>query len=91
MTNVLGRREYWQSLMPIPRLDPETGKIRAKPNGGMGSSVDWWLIRNHENSICKTGKTCLVVPGLVRHIGFHNSTWLDRDLPESDADKLKMS
>lgn len=86
MTNVLGRREYWQSLMPIPRLDPETGGVRAKPNDGVGSSVDWWLIRNHENSICKTGRTCLVMPGLVKHLGYDKSTWLNRALPESQED-----
>lgn len=87
---MLGRREYWESLLPIPRLDPETGRVRAKPNDGMGSGVDWWLIRNHENSVCRTGRTCLVVPGLVVHAGYDKSTWLKRDLPESDSDKEKM-
>lgn len=90
MTNVMGRREYWRSLMPIPRLDPETGRVRARPNDGVGSSVDWHIIRNHENSVCRTGQTCLVIPGLVRHIGYDKSTWLDRELPESDYDKSRM-
>lgn len=84
---MLGTREYWESLMPIPAFDPETGRLRARPNDGMGSGVDWWLIRNHENSVCRTGRTCLVVPGLVRHAGYDRSTWLSRELPESDADK----
>ncbi len=87
---VMGRREYWSSVMPIPRFDPETGKVRAKPNDGMGSSVDWWIIRDHENSVCKTGRTCLVVPGLVQHSGYASSTWLKREMPESEADKLKV-
>jgi len=84
---ILGKREYWESMMPIPRLDPETGRVRAKPNDGMGSGVDWWLIRNHPNSVCRTGRTCLVMPGLVQHAGYDRSTWLDRELPESDSDK----
>lgn len=84
---MFGRREYWKSLMPIPRFDPETGRVRAKPNDGMGSGVDWWLIRNHENSVCKTGRTCLVMPGLVQHAGYDKSTWLSRELPESESDK----
>jgi hypothetical protein len=88
---MLGTREYWESLMPIPRLDPETGRIRAKPNDGMGSGVDWWLIRNHENSVCRTGRTCLVMPGLCQHAGYDKSTWLQRELPESDSDKEKMA
>jgi hypothetical protein len=87
---MMGTREYWESLMPIPRFDPETGQIRAKPNDGMGSGVDWWLIRNHENSVCKTGRTCLVMPGLVVHAGFDKSTWLKTDLPESEADKSEI-
>ncbi len=87
---MMGTREYWESLMPIPRLDPETGRVRARPNDGMGSGVDWWLIRNHPSSVCRTGRTCLVVPGLVQHIGYDRSTWLDRELPESEADKERM-
>jgi hypothetical protein len=84
---MMGTREYWESLMPIPRLDPETGRVRAMPNDGMGSGVDWWLIRNHENSVCKTGRTCLIMPGLCQHAGYAKSTWLARELPESEADK----
>lgn len=89
-TNVFGRREYWNSLHPIPKLDPETGRTRGKPNDGLGSSVDWWWIRNAENSICKTGRTCLVIPGLVQHLGFNKSTWLNRELPESKEDLEKI-
>ena len=88
---MLGRRSYWQSMMPIPAHDPETGRKRAKPNDGMGSGVDWWFIRNHENSVCKTGRTCLVMPGLVTHMGYDRSTWLSRQMPESDADKAKVT
>jgi glycosyltransferase involved in cell wall biosynthesis len=89
-TCMFARREYWMSMWPIPAFDVETGSLRAKPNNGMGSSVDWWFIRDHENSICRTGKTCLVIPGLLQHSGFDKSTWLKRELPESEADKLKI-
>ncbi len=90
-SQMMGRREYWQSMMPIPRFDPETGQVRAKPNDGMGSGVDWWLIRNHENSVVKTGRTNLVMPGLVVHAGYAQSTWLQngREMPESESDKEK--
>lgn len=84
---MMARREYWESMMPIPIFDPETGNKRAKPNDGIGSGVDWWFIRNHPNSVTKIGKTCLVVPGLVKHLGYDRSTWLNRELPESQADK----
>lgn len=86
-SQMMARREYWNRLLPIPRFDPETRQIRAKPNDGMGSGVDWWLIRNHPESVCMSGKTNLVIPGLVVHAGYDQSTWLKRELPESDADK----
>lgn len=86
-SQMMATREYWESLMPIPRLDPETGRVRAKPNDGLGSGVDWWLIRNHPNSVCRTGRTCLVIPGLCQHAGYDRSTWLNRELPESERDK----
>jgi hypothetical protein len=89
--NIFGRHDYWMSMYPISRIDPETGRERAKPNDGMGSGVDWWFIRNHPNSVCKTGRTNLVIPGLLQHMGYDKSTWLQRELPESDADKTKIA
>lgn len=87
---MFGRRDYWQSLMPIPRFDPETGRVRARPNDGIGSGVDWWMIRNHPNSVSKTDGWCLVIPGLVKHLGYRSSTWLQRELPESESDKSQI-
>ena len=84
--NMFGRRSYWMSMWPIPRLDPETNRVRAHPSDGIGSGVDWHFIRNHPNSVVRSGRTCLVLPGLLRHAGFRNSSWLDRALPESNAD-----
>jgi hypothetical protein len=84
---MFGRHEYWMSMFPIPRFDPETGAIRAKPNNGIGSGVDWHFIRNHLNSVDRTGRNCLVLPGLCVHAGFKDSTWLKRELPESRHDK----
>lgn len=84
---MFGRREFWLSMWPIPRFDPETMRVRAKPNDGMGSGVDWHFIRNHEKSVCRSLKTCLVIPGLCQHMGYKESTWLKRELPESDNDK----
>jgi hypothetical protein len=85
---MFARREYWMSMFPVTRYDPETRNVRAKPNDGIGSGVDWHFIRNHPNSVCRTGKTCLVIPGLVKHLGYRDSTWLARELPESVEDKL---
>jgi glycosyltransferase involved in cell wall biosynthesis len=88
---MFGRTEYWMSMYPIPAFDPETRQLRAKPNDGIGSGVDWHFIRNHENSVCRTGRTCLVFPGLVKHMGYDQSTWLKREMPESESDKLEIN
>lgn len=87
---MLGRREYWMSMWPIPRFDPETQNVRAKPNDGIGSGVDWHFVRNHQNSVCKTGRTNLVIPGLIQHMGYNQSTWLKRELSESEQDKRRI-
>jgi len=89
-TCMMARHDYWMSMWPIPRIDPETGRERGRPHDGLGSSVDWWFIRNAVNSVCKTSRTNLVIPGLLQHIGYKESTWLKRDLPESNSDKEKM-
>lgn len=89
-TNMFARRSTWMSMFPIPSFDPETGRVRAKPNDGIGSGVDWWFIRNHEKSVVKSGRNCLVMPGLLQHAGYAESTWLKRELPESESDKAKI-
>jgi len=89
-TNMMSFHDYWMSMWPIDRIDPETGRERGKPNDGLGSGVDWWMIRNHVNSVCRTGRTNLVMPGLLQHAGFADSTWLKRELPESLDDKKKI-
>ena len=81
---------YWMSMWPIPRIDAETGRERGRPNDGLGSGVDWHFVRVHENSVCKRGKTNLIIPGLVVHSGYKESTWLKRELPESEEDKGKL-
>lgn len=89
-TNLLARHSYWMSMWPIPRIDPETGRERGKPDNGLGSGVDWHFMRVHPNSVCKTGRTNLVIPGLLQHSGYRDSTWLARELPESISDKDKI-
>jgi glycosyltransferase involved in cell wall biosynthesis len=89
-TCMLAMHNYWMSMWPIPKIDPETNQVRGRPNDGLGSGVDWHFVRVHQNSVCKTGKTNLIIPGLVLHNGFKESTWLKRELPESDSDKKEM-
>jgi hypothetical protein len=81
-TNMFAERDYFLSMLPVPRMDPETGKERAKPNDGIGSGIDWHFVRNHPNSVCKSGRINIVCPGLIKHIGYNKSTWHERELPE---------
>ncbi len=87
---MMARRQTWMDMHPIPAFDPETKQWRAKPNDGIGSGVDWHFMRNHVLSVERTGKQCLVMPGLLQHMGYKESTWLKRELPESDSDKDKI-
>lgn len=86
-TCMLARFETFSFMLPIPRIDPETGQLRGKPDNGRGSGVDWHFLRVHERSVVNTGMTNLVMPGLVKHAGYNKSTWLKRELPESEADR----
>lgn len=89
-TCMMADQNYWMSMWPIPPIDPETGQARGRPHDGLGSGVDWHFVRVHQNSVCRTGKTNLIMPGLVMHNGYKESTWLKRELPESDLDKESM-
>lgn len=86
-TCMMSDQNYWMSMWPIPPVDPETGQARGRPHNGLGSGVDWHFVRVHKESVCRTGKTNLIIPGLVIHNGYKESTWLKRDLPESESDK----
>jgi hypothetical protein len=90
-TCLMADHRYWMSMWPISRIDPETGRERGKPGNGLGSSVDWWFVRNHPNSVCRTGRTNLVIPGLVLHDGFDQSTWLNANLPETAEDIARIN
>ena len=67
-TCMFASADYFLSMMPIPPIDLETGRIRGRPNDGMGSGVDWHFVRVHPNSVCKTGRINIVWPGLIKHI-----------------------
>jgi len=78
---LVAERGFWDSIMPIPRLNPD-GTERGMPSRGRGSRVDYYLIGDHErwsarNSCVRQGKYVMVVPGLVTHMGEESrySTW----------------
>jgi glycosyltransferase involved in cell wall biosynthesis len=57
--------EFWRSVYPIPTF--ELGAPKHKGTGrGVGSNVDWWIVRDAPQSTKNIGKDILCVSGLVR-------------------------
>jgi len=91
-TNMIAETLYWRRFMPI-YLDNPDGSLRGFPtpgkNGerGMGSNIDVYLTGCNSQGYVeadasiynphKAGLKCLVIPGLVKHIGHsaEDSTW----------------
>lgn len=65
-THMHGHRDLWRAVMPIPTNALGTPKKTQPGVKGMGSNVDWWIVRDSPNSIKNTGKGIVCVPGLVR-------------------------
>lgn len=89
-TCMLAYHDFFASMMPIPKVDPETGQERGRPHNGLGSGVDWHFVRVHTHSVVRSGRTNLIMPGLVIHNGYKASTWLKQELPEDIEDIEKM-
>lgn len=59
--------DFWRGLMPIPTYALGAPKRIDKGNGrGMGSNVDWWIVRDAPQSSQHKKMQVLCVPGLVR-------------------------
>ncbi len=64
-THMHASAEFWRSVCPIPTF--ELGAPKHKGTGrGVGSNVDWWIVRDAPRSTKNIGKDILCVPGLVR-------------------------
>jgi glycosyltransferase involved in cell wall biosynthesis len=75
-THMHASAEFWRSVYPIPTNELGTPK-RKGPGKGMGSNVDWWIVRDSPHSTRAIGKDILCVPGLVRSFLWRgeNSCW----------------
>lgn len=77
---MIGRLDYWYSMYPIPENIPGKSYRRGKPDNGHGSHNDWHFLRDHDLSVEKTGKICILYPGLLKHEGAESSTWGNRTI-----------
>lgn len=62
------RRAFWMSVLPIPTLTLGAPKrIGNNGNGrGIGSNVDWWIVRDSPNSPAKRRDRIVCIPHMVR-------------------------
>ncbi len=73
------RSDFWAGVMPIPTF--ELGAPKRVPGRvrGIGSNVDWWIVRDSPQSVANMPgcKYIVCVPGLVRTFLFkaEDSSW----------------
>ena len=61
------RTEFWKGVMPIPTYQLGAPKrTNGNRTPGIGSNVDWWIVRDGPNSVVKRRQEILCLPDLVR-------------------------
>lgn len=67
------RRAFWQSILPIPTLALGAPKRLPRSNNGnngngrgIGSNVDWWIVRDSPNSPARRRERIVCLPHMVR-------------------------
>jgi len=85
-------REFWQSIMPIPTFALGAPKRVPGRVRGVGSDVDWWIVRDSPHSIQKTGDRIICLPNLVRTFLYKSdeSSW-GNSQPDGEEPPLRQS
>jgi glycosyltransferase involved in cell wall biosynthesis len=58
--------EFWRGVLPVPTFMLGAPKRNGKPGRGVGSDVDWWIVRDSPRSAQRLGRQIVCVPNLVR-------------------------
>jgi glycosyltransferase involved in cell wall biosynthesis len=72
------RSDFWAGVMPIPTLELGAPKRIPGRVRGLGSNVDWWIVRDSPRSVANMAvKDIVCLPGLVRTFLFkaEDSSW----------------
>jgi glycosyltransferase involved in cell wall biosynthesis len=72
------RPEFWAGVMPIPTFELGAPKRMPGRVRGIGSNVDWWIVRDSPRSVANQPvKHIACLPGLVRTFFFkaQDSSW----------------
>jgi len=57
---------FWADVWPIPTFELGAPKRNGNSGRGIGSNVDWWIVKDSPYSSKKLGKEIVCVPNLVR-------------------------
>ncbi len=63
--HIHAHRDFWRGVLPIPTYALGAPK-RNGSRRGIGSNVDWWIVRDAPGSSRRLGKQIICVPNLVR-------------------------
>ncbi len=88
-TNMVADLETWRSHGKIPNRMRFPTPTRRGRGRGLGSNVDWFLLRDGPKAMIRRGQRCGVLPGYVLHQGeaARDSTW-NNPSPEFTAVEL---
>lgn len=83
------RTAFWKSILPIPTFALGAPKrIDGRPRG-VGSNVDWWIVRDSPHSTKNRGEQICCIPNLVRTFLYkaEDSSW-NNALPKGEEPPL---
>lgn len=82
-THIHAAAAFWREFLPIPTFQLGAPK-RVGTGRGVGSNVDWWIVRDSPRSCKNTRRPILCVPGLVRTFSLkaEDSCWNNAQAPE---------
>jgi hypothetical protein len=64
--HIHAHRHFWDSVMPIPTFRLGAPMRVPGRDRGIGSNVDWWIVRDAPNSVQRRKGRVVCLPGLVR-------------------------
>ncbi len=65
-THLHAASDFWRAIYPIPTYELGAPKPNGNGTKGIGSNVDWWIVRDAPKSIQRLNQKIICVPGLVR-------------------------
>jgi len=85
-----GCADFWRSILPIPTYVLGAPKRVQDGVKGIGSNVDWWIVRDAPRSIAKRGEMIVCLPNLVRTFSYRSedSCW-GNFLPKGEEPPLE--